>query len=175
MEWKYDYTYTQKGDINNPNNYRAISLVNTISKIFTKILSKRLTSWCEINSVIDESQAGFRRGYSTIDNIFSLSAVIQKYLTKRRGRIYVFYIDYLKAFDNCVHSKLWESLVRKGINPNSKLLRVFKSMYSQLKSCVRVGNGLTDFFNCQKGTKQGCVSSTIIFSIYINDLISYLK
>ena len=58
---------------------------------------------------------------------------------------------------------------------NCKLIRVFQSMNSQLKSCVRVGNDLIYFFNCQKGTKQGYVSSTIIFSIYINDLISYLK
>ena len=43
--------------------------------------------------------------------------VIQTYLTRRGGRLYVFYIDYLKAFDNCAHPKIWECLARKGINP----------------------------------------------------------
>ena len=48
-------------------------------------------------------------------------------------------------------------------------------MYSQLKSCVKVNNGLTQFFYCHIGTRQGCVSSPIIFSLFINNLISYLK
>lgn len=165
----------KKGERNNPNNYRAITLVTSISKIFTKVLSNRLTSWVEDNDIIDEAQAGFRSGYSTVDNIFSLQSVIQKYLTKRGGRLYVFYIDYLKAFDNCAHPKIWECVARKGINPHGKFLTVFKSMYAQLKSCVKLPGGLTGLFRCEKGTKQGCVSSTIIFSIFINDLISHLQ
>ena len=48
-------------------------------------------------------------------------------------------------------------------------------MYSQLKSCVKVKNGLTQFFKCYIGTRQGCVSSPIIFSLFITDLISYIK
>ena len=52
---------------------------------------------------------------------------------------------------------------------------IFKSMYSQLKSCVKVKNGLTQFFKCYIGARQGCVSSPIIFSLFINDLISYIK
>jgi len=47
---------------------------------------------------MEESQAGFRSQYSTIDNIFTLNGSIQKYLSKRKGRCYVFYIDFLKAF-----------------------------------------------------------------------------
>jgi len=140
-----------------------------------KVLSTRLTKWAEETNLIDESQAGFRQGYSTVDNIFNLQSVIQKYLSKKGGRIYVFYIDFLKAFDNCAHSKLWDSLIRKGINADGKFLRVFRSMYRQLKSRIKIGNYLTDAFCCEKGTKQGCVSSTIVFSLYINDLIDYLK
>ena len=52
---------------------------------------------------------------------------------------------------------------------------IFKSMYSQLKSCVKVKNDLKQFFKCYIGTRQGCVSSPIIFSLFINDSISYLK
>jgi len=64
----------KKGD-----NYRAISVCTSLSKIFMKILSTRLTNWATRNSVIDVAQAGFRRRYSTVDNIFSLQAMIQKY------------------------------------------------------------------------------------------------
>jgi len=58
------------------------------------VLTKRLTNWCEDNSVIEESQAGFRPQYSIIDNRFTLNGIIQKYLSKRKGRCYVFYIAF---------------------------------------------------------------------------------
>ena len=69
----------KKGSKFEPNNYRAISLINSLCKIFVNVLTKRLTNWCEDNSVIEESQAGFRSQYSTIDNIFTLNGIIQKY------------------------------------------------------------------------------------------------
>ena len=156
----------KKGSRNDPNNYRAVSLINTISKIFTHILTQRLNKWCDENGVLDESQAWFRKGYSTIDNIFNLHAVVQKYLSRNKGRVYVFYIDFYKAFDSCIHRNLWSSLTRKGIQEHSKFLKIFKSMYCNLKSCVKVQNSLTEFFKCNIGTKQGCVSSPIIFSLF---------
>ena len=48
-------------------------------------------------------------------------------------------------------------------------------MYNQLKSCIKVNNSLTKFFECTIGTRQGCVSSPIIFSLFINDLVEYLR
>ena len=48
-------------------------------------------------------------------------------------------------------------------------------MCQQLKSCVKVNEGLTEFFGCNIGTRQGYISSPIIFSLFINDLVSYLK
>ena len=56
--------------------------MNTIFNIFSTILNKRLYKWAEENSVLDEAQAGFRSGYSVADNIFSLSACVQKYLSR---------------------------------------------------------------------------------------------
>ena len=81
----------KSGPTSDPNNFRAISLVNTMYKIFSSILNKRLYAWVEENEKLDESQAGFRAGFSAIDNIFSLSAVIQKYLSRRGGRFYCLY------------------------------------------------------------------------------------
>ena len=83
----------KKGSYSDPNNYRAVSVAYSLSKVFMKILSTRLTIWANANRAIDESQAGFRAGYSTTDNMFNLNAVIQKY-TKRHGRLYVFFIDF---------------------------------------------------------------------------------
>jgi len=72
----------KKGSYSDPNNYRAVSVANSLSKVFKKILSTRLTIWANINGAIDESHAGFRGVYSTTGNMFNLNAVIQKYTSK---------------------------------------------------------------------------------------------
>lgn len=131
--------------------------------MFTSILTKRLTKWREENQIIDESQAGFRSQYSTIDNIFTLQAIIQKYLSKRRGRFYVFYIDFKKAFEGCDHSKCWACLQRHGIQ-GPFFFDIFKSMYSQLGCCVKITSddvdnieGLGRMLDCHRGTRQSCL------------------
>ena len=163
----------KKGSLFDPNNFRGVSLINTICKMFTNILTSRLDKWTEKFNVIHESQAGFRRQYSTVDNIFTLHAVTQKYLCKKGGRFYCLFIDFRKAFDSIDHDKLWDALTRKGIEGN--FLRIWKSLYSKLKSCVKVDENLTNYFDCTIGTRQGCVGSPKIFSLFINDLISYLE
>ena len=77
-EWANSIIYPvhKKGSVNDPNNYRAISLIGTICKIFVSILNTRLSSWYDKNDIIEESQAGFRKGYSTSDNIFTLMTLI---------------------------------------------------------------------------------------------------
>lgn len=112
----YNFASSQKGPKCNPNNYRAISLINSLSTVFTNIISKRLTKWCKSNQIIDESQDGFRRRYSTIDNIFTLQVVVQKYLSKRKGRFNVFIQTLKTASDGCGHSKLWSCIPAKVWN-----------------------------------------------------------
>ena len=136
----------KKGSKTDPNNYRAISLIDSICKIFMNILNCRLSRWCEENTILDESQAGSRKGYSTIDNIFILTALAQKYLSKKRGRFYCIFIDFEKAFDNVQHSQLWTAFER--INVNGKFLNILKSVYNNTKSCIKVNHKLIEFFNC---------------------------
>ncbi|XP_077869437.1 uncharacterized protein LOC144360963, partial [Saccoglossus kowalevskii] len=73
----------KKNNTRDPNNYRAISLLSVFSKIFTGILNQRLKAWANEYNKIPEVQAGFREGYSTIDHVFTLSAIIQRYLSRR--------------------------------------------------------------------------------------------
>ena len=157
----------KNGPIDDPGNFRGISLINNLCKTFMGIMNKRLQTWCDEYKVIDESQAGFRKLYSTADNIFCLHAVASKYLTKPTGRFYCLFIDFAKAFDSVEHEKLWDALFRKGIGGN--FLLVMKSLYSNLKSCIKTSKGLTDYFHCTLGTRKGCKCSPIFFSIFIND------
>ena len=82
--------------------------------------------------MIPESEAGFRSGYSTIDHIFSLQSIIKNYLSKGRGRFYVLFIDFTKAFDCIPRNKLWQVLKNKAIK--GKMLNILKSMYKNVFS-----------------------------------------
>ena len=64
------------GSLTDVKNYRGISLLNVISKVFTDVLNKRLMAWAQISSKFKEEQAGYRVGYSTVDQIFTFYTVL---------------------------------------------------------------------------------------------------
>jgi hypothetical protein len=67
----------KSGPQDDPSNYRGISLINVMYKIFSNIIYDRIYNWAEKVDKIDESQAGFQAGYCTIDNIFILQSMVQ--------------------------------------------------------------------------------------------------
>ena len=104
----------RRGDPENPDNYRGISFLSICSKLYSYILNKRLTCWIDENNLLSETQAGFRKTYSTTDNLFTLLAVIQKQLLCHK-KLYVAFIDFRKAFDSVIRTKLWTILRKNGL------------------------------------------------------------
>lgn len=94
----------KKGNSRCVDNYRGISLLNVISKLYSIVINNRLLKFCEENHCIPESQAGFRKNYNTVDKIFTLKSLVQKYLTKKGGRFYTLFVDFSKAYD-CIDRK----------------------------------------------------------------------
>ena len=119
----------KKGNFNDPNNCRGISHIDVLNKIFTGILNDRIYKCCTENDILKEAQSCFRIGYSTIDNIFTLQAIVQKYLSKRGGRFYCLFIDFSKAFDTVDHQTLLSSL-----NKKVKVKSFLKFYYQCLKN-----------------------------------------
>ena len=157
----------KKGDANCPNNYRGISLLNILSKVYTHILNKRLTVWAEKHGKLLEAQAGFRKGRSTIDHIFTLNAAVEKQFNTR-SKLYVAFIDFHKAYDTVKRSILWSVLLRSGIQ--GRMFQNLKAIYSSVQSCVMCKGELTSYFRCIQGLKQGCILSPVLFSLLINEL-----
>ena len=62
--------YKNKGDPQNPDSYRGITLVSSLGKLFTSVLNSRLTKFADLVDMIPRAQAGFRKNYSTIDKHF---------------------------------------------------------------------------------------------------------
>lgn len=69
--------YKNKGDPTDPNSYRPITILSCLGKLFTSILNSRLTTYLDENNLMDQNQAGFRKGYSCSDHIFTLSSLIE--------------------------------------------------------------------------------------------------
>lgn len=72
----------KSGDANDSANYRGISLVSNLGKLFTTILNKRLLNWTTVNDILSDAQFGFRNGYSAADAVFCLYSVIQNTLCR---------------------------------------------------------------------------------------------
>ena len=104
----------KQGSLNNTNNYRGITLLNTIGQLFSRVLTNRLNSWADRYSVYIEAQAGFRPNMGTVDNIFVLHGIISHMLNEGK-RLYCAFIDFTKAFDYVVRDNLWMKLIKLGI------------------------------------------------------------
>ena len=90
--------FKNKGDPMQTQNYRPITILSCLGKLFTSIINKRLTKYLESNDVLDQNQAGFRSGYCCQDHIFTLYSIIE-YLKKKRKQLFCAYIDFSSAFD----------------------------------------------------------------------------
>ena len=96
----------KKGDMNEVSNYRGITLLSTLGKLFTRILNNRLNKWAEEYNVYIEAQAGFRKHMSTIDNIFVLNGLITHCINNNEY-LYCCFVDFTKAFDYVERDILW--------------------------------------------------------------------
>ena len=120
-------------------NYRGISLLSHAGKIITTIIQRRILKRAE--EVISESQAGFRPGRSTVDQLFTLRQIAEKYLEKDR-ELYCCYIDFEKAFDSVWQEGVWRALRFFGFP--QKIINLLQALYSKSNSAVRVNGDLTE-------------------------------
>ncbi|XP_006819841.1 uncharacterized protein LOC102802193 [Saccoglossus kowalevskii] len=79
---------------------------------------------------------------------------VQKYLSKSKGWFYCMFVDFSKTFDSVNHNLLMYRLYIEG--GGGKMLNILKSMYKGVKSCVKCQSGITNYFPCNAGVRQGC-------------------
>ena len=157
----------KKGDINQCCNYRGISFMNVVAKIMMGIITERLYDWVDLNNVLNEYQAGFRKGYSTMDNIYNLSAIVNLKFEEGK-KVYAFFVDFKAAFDTVARKSLIYKLNCLGVS--SKIVKFIEAVYKESISAVWAGEELSDFFSTNSGVKQGCILSPLLFALYLNDL-----
>ena len=154
------------GDERDPMNYRGITLLSIVGKVFTRVLHNRLTKFAERKTFgIVEEQGGFRPERGTEDQIFILTEVLKA----RSGRTtYTAFIDVKKAYDTVWRDGLWIRLWEEGVR--GKMWRMIREMYRTVQSSVLVDGEQTEMFELNTGVRQGCVMSPVLFSVFINGL-----
>ena len=158
--------YKGKGDMNECSNFRGISLLSVVGKVYGRVLINRIRDKTE--NVIVEVQGGFRRGRGCTDQIFTVRQICEKYLGKGKD-VYFAFLDLEKAYDRVDRDAMWNVLRLYGIG--GRLLRGVKSFYVGSKACVRVGNEVSEWFPVRVGMRQGCVMSPWLFSLYVDGVV----
>ncbi|KAG6929473.1 hypothetical protein G0U57_005561, partial [Chelydra serpentina] len=150
--------YKDKGDRSDCNNYRGISLLSVVGKVFARVILNRLQKLAD--RVYPESQCGFRAGRSTTDMVFSLRQLQEKCREQHKPLLLAF-IDLTKAFDLVNRDGLFKILAKIGCPP--KLLSVIQSFHDNMKGTVLYDGSSSDAFDIHSGVKQGCVLAPTLF------------
>lgn len=163
----------KKGNRNDPNNYRGISIINTITKLFTTILTDRIHNWVDNREVIQNSQFGFRKGRGCQDAIYTLHSAISINIRHRKSKVYTVFVDFSRAFDSVPHAILWQKLHTIGIS--TKIINILKDFYQKANFTFIINGDTSSSININRGVLQGDSLSPSLFNLFINDLEQFMK
>lgn len=163
--WCYNKLFVlfKSGDRLSCDNYRGISIMDTLAKIYDTLILNRLMLWCHI----DKCQAGAQKGRSCLEQILTLRLLID-FVKNKRLKLYVLFIDYSKAYDRVPRHKLIEVLKSRGCG--RVMLRAIQAMFTCTKNVLK-----SAVIDATVGVRQGAPSSCLLFIIYMDVMVRMLK
>ena len=160
----------KSGDKSDPKNYRPITMSSHISKVFERVIIKRLTAYLDKLGIFNEGQHGFRSGRSTtsqlLEHIQKIVHILEEDITAD-----VVYLDFAKAFDKVDHEIILLKIRAIGVSGN--LLKWLGSFLVGRKQAVAVEGYIGERKVVNSGVPQGSVLGPLLFLIHIAD-IDYL-
>lgn len=154
-------TLPKKPNAKKCDEYRIISLMSHLLKTFLKIIHKRLYKKCEEH--LTRTQFGFRDALGTREALFAVQVLFQR-CRDVNCDIYVCFVDYQKAFDRVKHDELISLLAEIGIDDKDQ--RIIKNIYYNQTANIKVDNQLTEAISIERGVRQGCILSPMLFNVY---------
>ena len=159
----------KKGDIKDINNYRPISLLSHISKLFGKVIKNRLDKQLDSNQ--SREQAGFRSGFSTTDHLQVITQLVEK--TNEYGiPMYFSFVDYEKAFDSVEHTGIMEALNAHQID--NVYIETISNAYNNATSLIKLDKESSKF-PIQRGVRQGDTISPKLFNAGLEQIFRKLE
>ena len=161
----------KKGDKHARANYRGVSLLSCVYKLYARILKQRLALCLEPQ--IAEEQAGFSPGKGCDDNLCIMTEVMERKIANHKP-LYVALVDMRAAFDTVWRAGLWHKL--SNLNVPNKMIRILQEIYSHGQfSVVANGEQGADATAATAGVLQGDVLSPDLFKAFINDLPDFMR
>ena len=160
----------KKGDVFSPSNYRPISLLSTISKVFEKLVNEQLRDYLSSNNIISRAQHGFRQGRSTQTAPLQLSKMLFS-LKSSKQHIYVTTLDYSRAFDT-INLEVPCDRLRGFIT--TSCLQWFKSYLLARCQSTKYCDAISEVRYISTGVLEGSVLGPTLFALYINPLLNII-
>ena len=157
------------GDKDNLDNYRPISTLPCLAKVLETLVNSQLKCFLSSHSILSPHQSGFRPNHSTITAITLVTNDIVSALDMRK-HCAVLFVDLSKAFDTVDHQLLLKRLSDIGLDTDA--CAWFHGYLSARRQCVKSPHGNSEFLSITKGVPQGLVLGSVLFTLYINELVS---
>ena len=151
-------------------NYRPLSLINSDIKLYAKVLAIRLDK--VLPKIIHMDQTGFVKNRFSSDNVRRLIHVIHE-SSEIATPCGVLSIDADKAFDRLEYSYLWHTMSRMGFG--TAFMGMLKTLYSNPSAIVLTGSQRSSPFYIERGSRQGCPASPLLFAISLEPLAQKIR
>lgn len=172
--WKTSKTILiyKKGDVTNLSNWRPISILRTIYRWYSGLLTARLSSWLEDNNILSPAQKGFLPADGVFEHNFTLTYYMNQARTNKTD-FHVAWLDFSDAFGSVPHEAPVAALRHYGAGEH--ICDIVADMYRDVTTSVCTPIGSTNPINIQSGVHQGDPLSGILFNIVINPILERVE